>query len=299
MTLLNEVRDFVRNARIIRNAIEYSSVLPDYLRSSGPGTEAQETFDAVHTYVMFIGIGRSGTTLIGSLLDAHPHIIIANEQATLKYLRPRVFSRSQIFRLLLDNSRQAAGTGRVGGGGYSYAVPGQWQGRFGTLEVIGEKSKSARDVTWLTSSPALLETLAGVTQARIRMMHITRNPYDTIATRAMRRRLSLERISREYFALCDKLQMLISRVDAVSEYDVERIPVHLEDFIEDPRSQLAAICESLGVGAESDYLEDCARIVRNEPHKSRHDVAWNRNLVAHIQRNLEKIPILRRYSFED
>lgn len=117
MSLLNNVTDSVRNARIVRNAIEYSSLIPDYLRTRSPGAEDRTVFDRVHTYVMFIGIGRSGTTLIGALLDAHPRIIIANQQTTLKYLRPRLFSCSQIFSLLLDNSRHAARTGRMGGGG--------------------------------------------------------------------------------------------------------------------------------------------------------------------------------------
>jgi len=297
--LLNNVIDFVRNARIVRNGIEYSSLIPDYLQSRWPRTGDRPAFDAVHTYVMFIGIGRSGTTLIGALLDAHPHIIIANQQTTLKYLRPRLFSRSQIFCLLLRNSRKAARTGRMGGGGYSYAVTGQWQGRFDTIEVIGDKSRSAQAVTWLTTSPALLEDLALATQARIRMIHVVRNPYDTIATRSMRRRLSLERISSEYFSLCDRLQRLIRRIEEVSEYDVGRIPVYLEDFVQHPDSGLAAVCDGLGVGAETDYLRGCARIVRKEPHKSRYDVAWDPNLVAEVQRNLETIPFLRRYSFDD
>jgi len=92
---------------------------------------------------------------------------------------------------------------------------------------------------------------------------------------------------------------LIRKIDAISEYDVERIPVYLEDFIEHPDSQLAAICNSLGVGADSDYLQDCAGIVYQQTHKSRYDVAWNRDLVAEVQRNLEKIPFLQRYSFDD
>jgi len=296
---LNDLTDFVRNARIVRNAIEYSTLLPDYLQSFGLEVEQRKLFDGVHTYLMFIGIGRSGTTLIGSLLDAHPRIIVANQQTTLKYLRPPLFSRSQIFCLLLANSRNAARGGRMGGGGYSYAVPGQWQGRFDKLEVIGDKSKSAQDVVRLTSSPGLLDRLARVTGVPIRMMHVIRNPFDTIATRSMRRRLSLEKTSREYFALCDRLESLISRIEGISEYDVERIPVRLEEFIEHPNVQLSHICGTLGVDADKDYLLDCAQIVRQEPHKSRYDAAWSRNLVADVQRNLERIPFLRNYSFDD
>jgi hypothetical protein len=88
-------------------------------------------------------------------------------------------------------------------------------------------------------------------------------------------------------------------MEAISEYDVERIPVYLEDFIEHPDSELAAICSRLGVSAESHYLRDCARVVRQQPHKSRHDVSWNPDLVAEVRRNLGTIPFLRSYSFDD
>ena len=298
VNFLANISDFVRNARIVRNTIEYSSVLPDYLQSCQPAKENQALFDAVHTYVMFVGIGRSGTTLIGSLLDAHPQIIIANQQSTLKYLQPRLFTREQIYYLLLRNSQNAALCKRMGGGGYSYAVPNQWQGRFEKLEVIGDKSKSAQAVSWLISSPKLLQNLAQLTQARIRMIHVIRNPYDTIATRSIRRHLSLEKICREYFAISQKLQSLISTIETHSEYDVQRIPVYLEDFIGHPETHLATICNSLGVEVDSSYLLNCAQIVQ-PPHKSRNDVSWDKKLKTEIRENLEKFSFLQGYSFDD
>ena len=298
MSLRADATDFVKNARIVRDAIEYATLLPDYLRTRSLRAD-DETFAAVHTYVMFIGIGRSGTTLIGSLLDAHPRIVIANQQTTLKYVSPPIFSRAQVFHLLLRNSREAARAGRPGGGGYTYAVEGQWQGRFETLEVIGDKSKSAQAVTWLTSRPDLLADLARVTRTRIRMIHVIRNPYDTIATRSVRRHLSLPKITEEYFALCDRLQRLIGMIEAASASDVQRIPLHLEDFIAQPVAKLAFLCDQLGVGAGDGYLQDCARILYRQPNKSRHKVAWNQRLVDEVAEKLTRVPFLRRYSFDE
>ncbi len=295
----NSVKDFVVNPRFVRNAVEYSSVLPNYLLTRRSSAEIRNSFDTVHTYAMFIGIGRSGTTLIGSLLDAHPKIIIANQETALKYMHPRLFSREQVYRLLLRNSEDCARSGRIGGGGYSYQVKDQWQGKFDRLEVIGDKSKSAQDVTWLTSKPSILDKMAEVTGARIRMMHVIRNPYDTIATRSVRRNLPLRKITREYFALCGKLQKLISRIEMEEAYDVQRIPLHLEDFIENPARYLADICNSLGVDAGSDYTGACARIVNRKPHKRRFEVEWNKGLIEEIKLKIEDISFLKRYSFDD
>ena len=129
------------------------------------------------------------------------------------------------------------------------------------------------------------------------MIHVIRNPYDTIATRSARRGLSLEKITKEYFSHCERLQGLISRIDSIDSFDVERVPMHFEDFLEDPGLHLSRICGSLGVEAGPDYLRDCLKIIRRTPHKSRYEVAWNPGLVNDIQRKIEKVSFLRRYSF--
>jgi len=44
-------------------------------------------FDKVRTYVMFVGYPRSGHSLIGSLLDAHPNVVIAHEMDALQFVQ--------------------------------------------------------------------------------------------------------------------------------------------------------------------------------------------------------------------
>lgn len=47
--------------------------LPDSL------TKLHELYNDIETFVMFIGYPRSSHSLVGSILDAHPEIIISNE----------------------------------------------------------------------------------------------------------------------------------------------------------------------------------------------------------------------------
>ena len=64
---------------------------------------------------MFIGYPRSGHSLIGVLLDAHPNTIISHELGALKYLHTG-FSKGQIYHLLLEKSRLCAkGAHKQGG----------------------------------------------------------------------------------------------------------------------------------------------------------------------------------------
>ena len=43
-------------------------------------------FEKLQAYCMFIGYPRSGHSLVGSLLDAHPNIIIAHELNALQFV---------------------------------------------------------------------------------------------------------------------------------------------------------------------------------------------------------------------
>jgi hypothetical protein len=296
--LIRDSWDFVRNARIVRAAMEYSAVIPDYVASLSRPAEVDVSFDAVHTYVMFLGVGRSGTTLLGALLDAHPNVIIANEQNTLKYLYPIAFSRERIFHLLLRNALQQATRGRPGGGGYRYAVPGQFQGRSETIEVIGDKSRSAQAVEWLSFRPDLLRRLSETTRCDIALLHVVRNPFDTIARRSLRRGVSLEKITREYLVLTARLDTLLQQIDATPQAGVKRVPLHLEALISQPAEVLGKLCRDLGVQPISTYIEACSRLVYEKPVRARKLVSWPPRLVRQIEEQIESVSWLGAYSLQ-
>jgi hypothetical protein len=97
-------------------------------------------WDKVKLVVLFIGYERSGHSLIASLLDAHPNIIIADEMHSIKTWQsfPKEDkTRNNYFQALYSNSYKQAQRGERSTqncistlGGYKYEVPNQWQGRF-------------------------------------------------------------------------------------------------------------------------------------------------------------------------
>ena len=56
-------------------------------------------FRELASYCFFVGHPRSGHSIVGGLLDAHPDVVIAHEQGSLKYIHAH-FSRLQLFYLL-------------------------------------------------------------------------------------------------------------------------------------------------------------------------------------------------------
>jgi hypothetical protein len=123
--------------QIIRTGTEMLTLAARYLPSYYRGLKGAQVFEEVETFCLFIGYSRSGHTIVGSVLDAHPNVIIGHEMGVLKYIHAG-FGRAQICQLLLENSRAFTATGRKSKG-FSYVVPHQWQGTFTRLQVIGDK----------------------------------------------------------------------------------------------------------------------------------------------------------------
>jgi sulfotransferase family protein len=251
-----------------------------------------EFFRAIQTYCMFVGYPRTGHSLIGSLLDAHPRIVIAHELDALKLFQ-RGFSRRQVFHLLLENSRKTAAAGRSHSG-YSYEVPNQWQGRFEQLQVLGDK-KGATSAMRFYLDPGLLEFVRRKIANELKFVHVMRNPYDVLATMTRRSpRKTLDTHIDVFFQLCSSIERLKKQFQPTQIYDVR-----LESFIEDPKPHLASLCSFIGVKAEPRYLEDCASIVFKSPKKSRFDIAWDQESIAKVCERMEPFSFLAGYAYDE
>jgi len=257
---------------------------------AGAATEAATLAD-VETFCMFIGYPRSGHSLVGSLLDAHPDIVIAHELDALQYFKAGL-SIAEIYYLLLDNARLYAELGRRWGE-YEYAVPNQWQGRFRRLRVIGDK-KGGASTMHLARDSRLLDLVLTRVPQRKRFIHVLRNPFDNIATLSLKHPGGAVKAAEDYFQLhatnC-RIMDRMSREDIVNLYH--------EDIVASPRRTLSDLVARFGLSADPDYLEDCASIVFAAPHRSRDKVEWPVGLVAEIEAQLRAAPLLARYSFAD
>src|SRR5271157_4852788 len=74
-------------------------------RATVAGFRNRDALRDVESFFLLLGYARSGSTLVGSLLNAHPNMVVAHETDILRYLRAGV-SRRQLFALLLERDRQ-------------------------------------------------------------------------------------------------------------------------------------------------------------------------------------------------
>jgi hypothetical protein len=260
-----------------------------FLTSLWHTARAPHLFDDVRTYVLFIGYPRSGHSLVGFLMDAHPHAIIASQTSALRYLR-HGFSRRQTFFCILENSRKVARIGREWRP-YSYAVPNQWQGRFDKLRVVGDST----GLTRVRRNPALLKTaqekLKGVD---LKLIHVIRNPYDNISTMNRIRRQPLPDTIAAYFSMCETVEQIKRQVGPGVVYDIRH-----ENLILHPQNALQGLCAFLGLSTEEGYFEDCASIIFKSPHKTRNDVDWSEESIVSVRRQAARFAFLSGYSYDD
>jgi len=267
-------------------------------RSAIGALSSGDRYRDLEAYCMFIGYPRSGHSMVGSLLDAHPEVGLAHELDALKFLE-RGYTRNQLFHLILANTRRTARRGRVQTG-YSYEVPGQWQGRWSKLRVIGDK-KGARSTRRLDEHPELLERLRETIDLPLRFIHVVRNPFDNIATIAKRDANgglvdpadALAHAIRRYDALARAVGEFLDRVDPSEVWEGRH-----EDFIASPRERLRELCAFLDLEASEDYLDSCAGVLFGSPNASRRSAAWAPEQIEQVQRIIARHDFLEGYAYD-
>jgi len=271
--------DLARNDVLSRNAVRRD-----------PGF-----FDDVRTFGFFVGHNKSGTSMVGGLLDAHPNVIMADEIDALKYVEAGL-SRDQLFYLLLKGSRSEARKGRVTARRltpYSYAVAGQWQGKVTTPIVVGD-GKSGTSTRRLGADLSLLDRLPDeMPGVAVRLIQVIRNPFDPISVMMVRGGRSFRNAVDHYFTACEVLLEIRRRVDPGA-----LLAVRYETFVAYPQGELTTACRFLGVEPDAGYLEASARVIRREPDRSREMVVWPRRWINEVHQRIFDFDFLEGYRYD-
>ena len=97
--------------------------------------------------MLFVGYARSGHSIVSTLMDAHPHVVISNElnlfdQFSELDKAPSSSWRENLYNLLHSRSIRDARWSRTNPHkGYVLKVDGLWQGSFNeSIDIIGDKS---------------------------------------------------------------------------------------------------------------------------------------------------------------
>ena len=329
---------------VVKQANDAPSLLKDSLittastaASPRPGPELTpppltETFtpltrkdiEGVETFVLFVGFARSGHSIVGSLLDAHPDIIIAHEYNVLRDIKSvlrREDSSMTLFNNLYSNSHRNALKGcRTSGKsekGYDLSMSDQtWQGRVHRLRVIGDKAAgmaAQQHITDPTKCPYLVDRLNSTIGASVKTIRVLRNPYDIISTRVLYKKLGKADIVRaknssqpvkfnqpemlgrnihRFFELASHVNRMIT------ECHLPFIDVHSSDLVHNPQAVMRDLCQYLGVQCSVGYVEACAEKVFKQLSKTRSVIEWSQRQIDNVAENIRKYPEFSRYTYD-
>jgi len=289
---------------IIRECRALGKVSRDFFCALYSTYKNRLVLDDLETLCVFVGYPRSGHSVIGAALDAHPDMVIAHELGLFRCLHLRFPARA-IYSLLIENSKKHAADGRHVGL-YLYEVEGQWQGSYRTLRVIGDKHGEGASVR-LMRRPWLLTRLRRTFDLKIRIIHVIRNPYDNISTiySIMEKWRSPETVDAKapkprlrqsiahYFSLCNAVAWIKTQLGTDELFELKH-----EDFIQNPKHHLRLLCGFLGCEAFSDYLNACASIVLSSPHETRYRAPWDSSLIQEVEERIQGYQHLQGYSFD-
>ena len=278
----------------------------------------QFVIDHVKTFVFFVGFGHSGHSIVASLMDSHPHVVISHELnlfwlLSQKKIRP---SRHDIFNAIWKNSKQTISNGEraVNQKGYNLLVNGLYQGKYiDYIDVIGDK-KGGVTTDMLMNQPkdwsSSCDTLKSL-NLTLKVILVLRNPYDTIASTILvskcyknfsnikefniTQKISPKKINfaiKKYFIRHNAI------VNAKKKYNLDIIEIHGKDLVFDPRGTILKLCDHIRVNCSNDYLEICENKIYKAEARTRQYMEWPDEQLKRVQQNIEKYDNLMGYTFD-
>ena len=300
---------------------ELPRLLPCSSKEVPPLTK--EEISGIEKFVIFVGYARSGHSIIGSLMDAHPNMIIAHEYMLfnkwdIEDLHGQLIgNRSRLFNVLYQNSYSALckpkglRSENKDKKGYTLFVNNSWQAQFKDLKVIGDKGKVgnlySRDASKVQKSyQEIMETV----KVPIHSLHVLRNPFDIMSTALLfkssvtrgtkyeptngmkcNNTASLEKIIDIFFLFAKGVH------DMISTCKLTVLEIHSEDFVKQPQGIMKRICDFLGVECSPWYLQMCQDKVFPSVSRSRDRVEWTEEQIARVQKLMNTFPYFKGYNF--
>ena len=286
----------------------------------------QSVIDGIKNFVFFLGHPHSGHSIVGSVLDSHPHIVMAHEEKVFNRKYPMGCNKSSILNNLWKNSYESCHgrglrTEEADSKGYSLAIKGLYQGIYlSHIDVIGDKSggSSAKLLKVLPKQwEAVYKKLQSEVGIPFKAIHVIRNPYDNIASTILyalsnreSRNVTITELKAgnkddfeislaimkhkiiEYFAVYRAIE------DAKKRYNLDVLEIHGIDFITQPRKIIREMFEFLNVTCSDHFLEVCVEQVYAKESKTRYKIKWGSKHLPIIQENIQKFSNLQRYNFD-
>lgn len=280
-------------SKIVKRIRQRVTFWERFLASAARASITPEELSALGSFCVFVGYPRSGSTLVASMLNAHPHILLGQELDALGFTRWGA-SRDQLVHAIRSSADAFAQSGRQWEG-YDYRIETPWADGCRTLRVIGDK-EAAMSAVRLARDDSLVSRLKEVVGVPVKVIHVVRNPFDNIATMYLRGRypilrLPLSRCIDDFAVMARAIEELKGRLGPE-----ELIEVRHEDVVDRPGECLQRLCRFLDIESEPEYVLAATNIVTRAANCSRDRLVWRTRDVHAVEEIIAKSSAHRSYS---
>jgi hypothetical protein len=268
---------------------------PQSLRSALGSWRRREDFRDIQSFAFFLGYMRSGHTLVGSLLNAHPNIVISNELGALSLLA-KGYSKDQVFYLCLEKDKKFEKKNRTWTG-YKYQVDGQYQGEFENLRVVGDKN-GATAAYGFDRRPDLFKIMSNL-DVKVKVIHHTRNPFDIISTGHQKAKgggtKSVQDVEAYFFRWARKIEETIETLKKIDNVSVKTS--HHKNLILESKSTVRSLVEFMGERVSSGYLNSCDDLIFDDQKKTRFGACWSDSQIRKVESKIGSLKYFPDYEF--
>lgn len=247
---------------------------------------SEKSFCDFKSFCLIIGNSRSGSTILGSIVDAHPNAIVANETMASQVFW-RGLSRSDILGEIIDNSSANYRSGRQSEE-YQYQI-GAAPDSKSTVRVYGDKIWNPATLL-LHGDYNLISSLENKLEANVILIASIRNPFDTIATMHKRSKAPIEDRIRWYFMHCDALAAIEAKMTK-SDFLIS----YHEQLIDSPYEEISRISRALRLPVDPLHFKNVDRFLYKRPSNSRVSIEWTIAEVDEILQRMQGFPFLSIY----
>lgn len=240
----------------------------------------QEQGNEDRDLLLFVGHAHSGHSIIGSILDCHQHVVLANEVNIVKTISEHRLTARQIEAVLLHEARTSSDNKWLNSE-YQYDIDRSLQGdAMKEPRVVGDK-KAGGTTRILRRDPWLLDYLLSIYGKRLKFIFVQRNPLDVVAAYSyyMKQPICQFHVDR-YVENYQTAEHIKNAVDAE-----QFIQISQEAFIQAPVEQVTALFTFLNLAenlSPADLTRWCG-IVRKDIQGKSQQIKVPEQLAAQVK----------------
>ena len=288
----------------------------------------QSVIDGVKYFVYFVGRAHSGHSIVGSILDSHPHMIVGHKAKIFLQMKDnpaRYSSKAAIFNELWWNSYnvshyayglRSGGSRDIKNKGYTLQINGLHQGTYlSHVDVIGDKN-GGHTTGLLNNDPLewdkILNKLKSLINIPFKVIYVIRNPFDNIASAQLYNSKSfhMSSIRKSNETIDIKHDILVHRtkkyfaahqaiMDTKQKYNLDLLEIHVKDLVEHPDVTITKLCNFLNISCSDSYIQGCSDTLFKTESKTRYKVKWTPDSISEVKKYILKYDnLIRYYSFD-